>query len=296
MDTRRQMKLLGALLVWCLIAGSTMSLAPAAQAAKRCSVTNDRTGARYLSNLQGAIDSAAAGDTIRIVGRCVGTFVITKDLTLRGASRHGLPTVTLDAGGHSPTVEVLPPYPPVPGTDPHPNVTLTDLRITGASGGGIGGIGIERSNVTLGGSTTVSGNSAYHGAGVYVDDGTLTLTDNASVRGNSATYDGGGIFLDQPCPDVGSVWLFMNGTSTVRDNQAGGNGGGIYNSRGAIEMYDFANGSLASTVTGNTAVGLGGGIYDARGDLYDVISYPNSSYNVFGNSPADVDEATIDPC
>jgi hypothetical protein len=258
-----------------LVAWLTLGFATSTDAARPCSVKNQDTGIRYQSDLQAAIDAASPGATLRINGRCVGVFAISADLTLVGASRRGSPTVTLDANGFGPGLIV-----------DHATVTLTDLRITGASA--VSGIENVGGDLTLNGSSIVTGNSSGNGAGIYNIRGNVTLTDTSSVSGNTATVSGGGIFNEgDPLSGGLSAWLFLFGSSTVSGNSAGADGGGIYNLYGTVEMFDASTGTHMSTVSGNTADGTGGGVFN-DGNLLDVIAFPNSDYNVFGNDPDDV--------
>src|SRR3954453_2619947 len=88
-----------------LAAWTLFLLAPAASAAPRtCHVANLRAGTSSAGaggNLQRAIDAADPGSTLRVTGRCVGTFAIDKRLTVRGRStdRFARPTLAGDGTG-----------------------------------------------------------------------------------------------------------------------------------------------------------------------------------------------------
>ena len=94
--------------------------------------------------------------------------------------------------------------------------------------------------------TTISGNSASAGGGIYNSFGTVSLTDS-TVSGNSAP-SGGGIFN-------------FSGTATLRSstfasNTASNIGGGIYNYSSSTAFV------INSTLSGNSAgSGGGGGIF-----------------------------------
>jgi PA domain len=89
--------------------GSTASAAPAS-----CEVDNSTTFATYTS-LQAAIDAATAGNTLEVKGTCVGTYIVTKNLTITGGS----PKVSiLDAEGAGSTLTV------------NPSVSVTVKRLT----------------------------------------------------------------------------------------------------------------------------------------------------------------------
>jgi len=125
-------------------------------------------------------------------------------------------------------------------------VTLTNSTVSGnlaVSGGGIynpiGG------TVTLTGST-VSGNTGGSGAGVFNNGGTLVLT-HSRVTKNSALGSGGGIFN------------WSNGvttltTSTVSDNSAASDGGGIWTEGGSVTLS-------GTSVARNSSGTRGGGIF-----------------------------------
>jgi|HubBroStandDraft_2_1064218.scaffolds.fasta_scaffold21281_2 predicted outer membrane repeat protein len=124
----------------------------------------------------------------------------------------------------------------------------------GNEGGGIyqdeseGQIGLKLT------STTVQGNTAGTGGGVYNADDVAALTGSL-VEGNQATTDGGGIYNDGVPLGFGTVNL---GTTTVSGNKAGADGGGVYNEGG----FGIVT-ATGSTITRNTAAVTGGGIYEA---------------------------------
>jgi hypothetical protein len=204
------------------------------------------------------------------------------------------------------------------------SLTLTNVTVTGGQVHGQGG-GISvgtTGSVVLNGQTTVTGNAAWNGAGVYLVGypgaaGVLTMNDSASVSNNSAnpfgdnvTTEAGGVFVGQ------AASLIMNGASSVRGNQVGGGdvslGGGLVDSAGHITLNDFASisgnavlvsrsplwsrgggvyfvngGSLAlngsSSITGNSAVDYGGGIYRIDAGLGTITGVTDT--NVSGNTP-----------
>ncbi len=126
--------------------------------------------------------------------------------------------------------------------------TIDGLTITGGSDEDRGG-GICNDGTLTVTNSTISGNSAFVGGGIYSEhNGTLTVI-NSTISGNSATYDGGGIYSGP------------NGTLTVINSTISGNsathGGGIC--------------SVGLTVTNSTLAGnsadKGGGIYNLERDL-----------------------------
>ena len=76
-------------------------LVPTARAAE-CQAWNATSGSAAAADLQAVIDSAAAGDTVRVTGNCVGGFTIDKDLVLRSAPGDRLPRLDgrHDTGAH----------------------------------------------------------------------------------------------------------------------------------------------------------------------------------------------------
>jgi nitrous oxidase accessory protein NosD len=221
-------------------AALSAALAPPATAVPRsCHVANLTAGTSTVGageNLQRAIDAADPGSTLRVTGRCKGSFTIDKRLTLRGRSTDRFPRPTLDAGGDGRALFVLP-----------RTVTVGFLWIVGGAVRSGGGIYNDGGNLTLMG-TTVTGNSARtSGGGIVNDRGRLTL-NGGTVAGNAAGTVAGGIFNYRGV-------LTMNGGARVRNNTAGRHGGGIYN-YGTLTMND------SSSVIGNDAGRDGGGIYD----------------------------------
>jgi len=118
-------------------------------------------------------------------------------------------------------------------------IDANEVRYVTEGGGGVYNVGGQ---VTLY-RTTVTGNFAPNGGGIYKASVTL-VTRESRIVGNEAIARGGGIFD-------------YFGTVTVQDseisgNQAGGDGGGIF-SRVSIVIEQ-------STISGNSTHGCGGGI------------------------------------
>jgi hypothetical protein len=165
--------------------------------------------------LQEAINGAAAGTTIRL---CAGTWevsstvVINKNLTLTGA---GDGETVLDGGD---AVQVL-------LITPGHTVTLQTLMITKGDASDVGGIYNDRSTLTLGAGSRVTGN---RGGGIFSYYGTLTLQSGSSVTGNS-TDSGGGISIE------GGAVTLQNG-SRVSGNTTSMGGGGIFTALGTVTV------------------------------------------------------------
>jgi predicted outer membrane repeat protein len=134
------------------------------------------------------------------------------------------------------------------------HVTMNNNTASGGSGGAINrGAG---SVIIL--ASTISGNSASFGGGIYTD-GTLTVRDS-TISGNTA-IDGGGIYKGSQGGAVGELVRIVN--STISSNGADRNGGGFY-------AYDGGSGFYNATVADNVAngdadqspgAGYGGGIH-----------------------------------
>ena len=141
------------------------------------------------ANLQNKINHAAPGSTLRIKGRRVGSFTVSKNLDLVGD-----PTATLDANGTDRTLTIS-----------GATVDLAHLAVTGGhiSGGLVvtgAGIAAISSQVKLN-HVTVTGNKAEStvdagtivnvaGGGIYSDAGTLRI-ENSVISGNVARAEGG---------------------------------------------------------------------------------------------------------
>lgn len=140
-------------------------------------------------------------------------------------------------------------------------VTMTSSAVSGNDAGGDGG-GVY-GEFNTGGSffaSTVTGNTAGgSGGGIFGNFGSFLLSDS-TVSGNSAA-DGGGIYnsgaINEPgFVRFGSVILV---DSIVSSNTATSDGGGIANFDGQLSVTD-------STVSGNKAA-VGGGIFNSGGTV-----------------------------
>ncbi|MDF3039606.1 MAG: hypothetical protein K0Q71_2312 [Thermomicrobiales bacterium] len=221
-----------------------------------------------FDNVSLAIAQARPGATIIL---CPETFSgpagvgVGKEVTLVGAGADPSETI-LSRGGAGPTFSV----------QNGSTLTVRNLTITGAAGGGIGGI-LNSGTLRLESVHVVDNTGATAGGGINNQFGELTLVDSL-VQGNDA-QSGGGIKNEG-----GNVTLIR---TVVEGNQAE-TGGGIDNTQGTVNLTDD------SSVTGNMAtggVGSGGGILNA-----DTVSIDGSS-SVEGNDPDDcVDSGSGDGC
>jgi parallel beta helix pectate lyase-like protein len=271
--------------------------APTASAAPPCQTKNVRTGVEYkdASAVATAITAAASGDTINVWGRCVGNFVVDRDLTLRGkgggATLDGNQTgrVLNITTGTTATIQAL----TITNghrdglgggiyVRPDATATLVDSAVTGNTGGAksIGG-GIEAdegSSVTLIRSV-VSDNSAGSSGGIDMFFSTVSLIDSR-VTGNRATRTPGprepgadGCGFGDPIvlyACAGGIWNYHGTLSltntTVSSNTAAYRGGGLrtdatLDAGNPIDGITTLSGSTA--ITSNTATDQGGGIWAA---------------------------------
>jgi len=125
---------------------------------------------------------------------------------------------------------------------------LTDVSVSGNSGGQGGGIATFAGEVTLT-RVTLSGNSAIYGAGYNTDLGTHTFT-NVTVSGNTAQESGGGIYNSRGTMTLTNVTLAGN---------SGGNGlvGGIVNGGGGPDPHLRLKNVLLAAGTTGTNCGFG---------------------------------------
>ena len=268
--------------------------------------------------LQPAIDAASPGSTLSISGTCLGTFTVSKNLTLKGAP------AALDAQGGGTTLTVSSGKVELiglmitggTGTDACPpsggcfqgggilnfgTLTVTRSTISGNSAPLVGG-GIANGGALQGSGTlkiihsTVSGNTSAFGGGVFsASNSALTVTDSA-VSGNAAPGGGGG--------GIESIGTTLNVTNSSISGNSGGIGGGILCEAGSISHSTvtgntasspsglggggiYTNGPLTitkSTVSGNTSALYGGGILNGNGQLIVISSTvsQNTSASVGG--------------
>jgi predicted outer membrane repeat protein len=156
------------------------------------------------------------------------------------------------------------------------NASINNNTVTGTGTGSCftaplvvcdgGGGGIFNAGTAVLGDTSVNGNTALQGGGIYNGIHSVTL-NNASVNGNTATTgNGGGIY--------NLATLTATDTGIKNNHATAGTGGGIYNTGSAT-----LSGSV--TVTSNTAKTDGGGIFNT-GSLFAPAG------DVFGNTPDNI--------
>ena len=174
-------------------------------------------------SLRNAIFYAKAGNTITFAEDLSGETItlngeqlaITKDLIISAANLEN--GITIDADGQS--------------------------RV----------FNIQGSTVTLVGLTITGGYTDDNGGGIYSANSTLTITDS-TISGNHASY-GGGIYSTGTNSTLTITDCTISGNTAGRIFILGGLGGGIYNDTGTLTLTNC-------TISGNTTNGgKGGGIY-----------------------------------
>jgi nitrous oxidase accessory protein NosD len=235
---------------------------PAAGAAPPpCRAKNATQGTSFATTgglaLTRALTRARPGDRLDIRGRCVGSFVVDKDLDLYGNPDKDDATV-LD-GGRAGRVVLVQPWATARMTD-----LIVTRGFTGAGGGG--GAGIQNAGTLTLVRMYVHDNHTANSGGGVLNVGDLTVT-RSGVRFNGAGRDGGGLF------NAGGGRGIVTYRSTIADNRSVLGGGGIF-SENQLEMHD-------SLVTRNvTQDGPGGGILSVAGLVLD-------NTPVVGNLPDD---------
>jgi hypothetical protein len=136
-------------------------------------------------------------------------------------------------------------------------LTVTDGSTIADNSAGVGG-GIEnRGTLTVTGGSTIADNSASPGepgGGIY--NYAILTVSNSTIQGNTA-YTGGGIFC------------YANSTTTIAGSTIEGNTARGYLGGGIAMQADFAGGMLTitdSTITGNSG-SAGGGVSNRGGTI-----------------------------
>ncbi len=157
--------------------------------------------------------------------------------------------------------------------------TISSNRITNNGRGGglylVADLSIEDS--------TISGNTANHGGGIYGRGKTVinhsVITNNSAINDDQNGGTGGGVHsYDTLITDSdicnnwadrsgGGAWLSEYATilrSNIHDNRSGNSGGGIFHTRETLIIEE-------STIYGNSANSQGGGVYTSS-DKADILS------------------------
>jgi hypothetical protein len=252
MNLRTGVFVMGRTLRVLVVAGTTaaaVAVAVSPATASTCQVIN---GSTAFPSVQAAVDAAAPGARLVISGTCIGSTVVTKDLTLAG-SAFGPNRPVLSGGG---AVRVL-------GIEPQATVTLTDVIIrNGNAAAGTGGGGIQNTGSLKAIRVLVTRNRTTGPGGGILNLGDLVLT-RSLVSKNVSPSDGGGIY---------NAGHLVTWASDLKGNTAGGVGGGMF-AEGVATMH-------RGVVTGNTAGDTGGGILTVN-----ILTLDGT--RVFGNIPDD---------
>ncbi|MGB3403240.1 MAG: choice-of-anchor Q domain-containing protein [Microcoleaceae cyanobacterium] len=137
------------------------------------------------------------------------------------------------------------------GIDNRENLSIRNSTISGnfaADGGGIFNFFQSTATIT---NSTISGNSANLGGGLYSRSATVNISDS-TISGNSAAFFGGGLYNRSATVDISS--------STISGNSVNRGGGGIYHNFGLLEITN-------STISQNSATNYGGGIQQESGTV-----------------------------
>jgi predicted outer membrane repeat protein len=108
--------------------------------------------------------------------------------------------------------------------------------------------------VTLQQGSTLSGNSASIGGGIFNQSGTVTVS-SCTFSSNSASFEGGAIYNAAPYYGAPTGTVTIQQNSTLTGNSAA-RAGGIYNAESGMLTIN------GSTLSNNTATYYGGGILD----------------------------------
>jgi hypothetical protein len=118
-------------------------------------------------------------------------------------------------------------------------------------GGGI--LNEDGGSLVVAGNSSISGNSAVYGAGIYGSFSTTSTLTNSTVNGNIASLSAGGIFAGAGTNGV------LNGTTSISGNTAGFSGGGV-NLVGFTNFPATLTLNDSSSISGNHAP-EGGGVF-----------------------------------
>jgi predicted outer membrane repeat protein len=165
-----------------------------------------------------------------------------------------------------------------------PSLTVQRTVIDGNTvGGSGGGIGLGASNFVILEESTLSGNVASSGGGLFrfgYFGGSIAIR-GTTISGNAATSGGGLAFVNYGLPAI----TIEN--STISGNTSTGPGGGIYHVDLVEPLGPKGSNELTithSTLTLNAATSAGGGIFSSS-TLAPTLRNTIVSGNLNGNSP-----------
>jgi hypothetical protein len=123
------------------------------------------------------------------------------------------------------------------------NSTLSQNN-SGLNGGGITNFGILSVS-----SSTIYGNGAVDGGGIY--NGSSLTVINSTLSQNNAKNDGGGIYNKGSAANVYNTSILFNSADT---DVAGGSAGGVYNNDGAGGTFNLRNTLVAGNNVDNSPI------------------------------------------
>ena len=254
-----------------------LTAVPAASASPPpCQAKTAAANYKGSSALADAIAAAASGDTIDVLGTCVGNFRLDKNLTLAGHN------ATLDGNRTGRVVRIA------------AGVTagLSDLTITNGKTASLGGGIYLAGTAVLNGVTVIrnEGGANNFGGGIEADGGsTLTLIDSI-VRDNVAGGSGGiDIFEGATVSLVRTTVTRNHATGVTTDGCMFGSA--FYSCAGGVWNYHATLALVDSDVTRNEADYRGGGMrVDATftdGGQVDGVTLLSGSSKITSNSAGD---------
>ena len=170
------------------------------------------------------------------------------------------------------------------------DLTLDNVKVENNTANGTNGVGggvsadsyvANPGKITLKNGTTIKGNTATSGGGVYAAGPMTILAENTDVLNNSATGWAGGVFayngvvinaentkfLNNTAGAAGGILLWSNSSATLNNsevsgNKTSGNGGGVY-------VFDATCSLTTSngTVFRDNSGYRGGGIFSSGGTV-----------------------------
>jgi predicted outer membrane repeat protein len=241
----------------------------------------DSTGTGDAPTIQAGLDSASAGDTVKV--EC-GTYyehdIVMKNGVVLWSVILSAGCVTIDAQGLGRGIICD----GVDATSRIGGMTITDGHAVGTGEDGCGG-GIICRNYSAPVITTTGlvGNTAdLLGGGVYCTDNSSPDFWGPEFRGNQAALGGGGL----ACETSSSPYVFKG---LFRENTTSGDGGGMY-------CRDSSSPQLENcTFILNSASGSGGGLF-SRENSTPTLTGCIAAFNTDGEGVYAYDDNSIPSC
>ena len=252
--------LMGAALAASLLMAAVVLASPAWAATYTVNNTNDAGQGSLRQAMIDADATTGVADTINFnLGPSAATITLTSsqlptitdvagltidggsaDITISGANQHRVFEVGSGIGSGA-------------------RLTLSNLTVAnGAVGISEGGGGIRNIGSTLEVSnSTISGNSAYAGGGIYTEGSGSTLeVSNSTISDNSSDLAGGGIYIFRSRFESGIVKVTVS-NSTISGNSSDA-GGGIHNQLGTLEVSNSTISDNSANPNFESSGGIGG--------------------------------------